>query len=172
MIHYAIHIICFVIIVFCICLIVHFCKMNRKLESEFESRVKTISKMHQDHEEYSRNQYEQILATKNKEIETLQKQVNNTYDRRDPTIVRINNVYPVKLEASVRFNHYELEAIEPELKEKIILDRLLDGMSEDLKKMIEYRKPDYIDPVNSSYIVVGRLNVIPKYDYLNVGHDL
>lgn len=95
-------------------------------------------------------------------INDLKKRIINTYTENEPTIVRINNVYPVKITAGYRAYKDHLDDIEPELREFTIKEQLMDCMKYKLKDHLDYKisPPDIMGWVT----IEGRLDVIPKHE--------
>lgn len=99
------------------------------------------------------------------ENEKLRKQINDAYDKHNPTIIRVNNIYPVKINSAVYFSKMELEHIEPKLKDGLIRDRLFAAMCSSLQNYISYQEPDITryEPFDCIEIT-GTLEVIPNID--------
>ena len=95
-------------------------------------------------------------------INDLKKRINNTYAENEPTIVRVNNIYPVKITAGYKAYKEELDSIEPELQESMIKEQLMNCMKYKLTDHLDYRilPPDIMGCVT----IEGRLDVIPKHE--------
>ena len=99
------------------------------------------------------------------ENEKLRKQINDTYDKHNPTIIRVNNIYPVKINSATYFSKMELEHIEPTLKDGLIRDRLFAAMRSSLQNYISYQELDITRYGPFDCIeITGTLEVIPNID--------